>query len=138
MIYIASDKHGYKTIKSVETFLKKNKINYQNLGVLSDGENIKLEIMIPKVVKNVRKDKFSKAIVSCGTGVGIEVGANKFSGIRACLATNEKIAEWSRTYDDCNILCLSGWDNSKKEINKILKVWLTTKYDGSKNRAKML
>lgn len=137
MIYIAADKHGYKVIKMTEEFLKLNRIDYKNLGVASNKEDMKLEDMIPKVVKNVRKNKSNKAILSCGTGIGVDVGANKFSGIRACLATSTKIAEWSRIYDDCNVLCLVGWNRNKKEVNRILKAWFNAKYDGSKQRLKM-
>ena len=137
MIYIAADKHGYKVIKIVEEFLRSNKITYQNLGVMSDKEDMKLESMIPSVVKNIRKNKSNKAIISCGTGVGVEVGANKFSGVRACLATNAKIAEWSRVYDNCNVLCLVGWNTNKKEVKKILKTWFNSVFDGSEKRLKM-
>ena len=137
MIYIAADRHGYKVIEMTKEFLVSNKIDCQNLGVTSYKKDMKLEDMIPNVVENVRKNKLNKAILSCGTGVGIEVGANKFSGIRACLATNTKIAEWSRIYDDCNVLCLVGWNNDKKEVHKILKAWFNAKYDGSKKRLKM-
>ena len=137
MIYIAGDKHGFKTMDIVERYLKTHGIRFENLGVKSTSEKMKLENMIPKVTKRVLKDPKNKGILSCGTGVGIEVGANKFSGIRACLATDEKVAEWSRVYDNCNVLCLVGWNANKKSINKILDAWLRAEYDGSKNRSKM-
>src|SRR3989344_6472272 len=131
MIYIASDRHGFKTIKHAEEFLKKNKIEYENLGVKNDKEDIKLEDMIPKVVKKVLKEN-SLAILSCGTGIGVEVGANKFSGIRACLATSAQMAKWSKIYDNCNVLCLVGWNCTKKNVHAILKSWLSSKYDEDK------
>src|SRR5579863_8889688 len=107
MIYIAGDKHGYNAIKLVEDYLHTYNIEFVNLGVKSNEEEIKLEDMIPSITKKVLEKKENKGILSCGTGVGVEVGANKFSGIRACLATNEKVAEWSRVYDNCNVLCLA-------------------------------
>jgi len=136
MIYIAADKHGYKAISFVIRYLEKNKIKYLNLGVKTPSENIKLEDMIPLVVKKVLKNN-NIAILSCGTGIGVEVGVNKFSGIRACLATNAKIAEWSKMYDKCNVLCLASWGSTQKQVNSILKSWLKTKYDGDKGRLKM-
>ncbi len=144
MIYLAADKHGYKAIKYAEEFLKANKISFVNFGVKerTDAKGVKalkdmkLEDMIPPVVEKVLKNK-SLAILSCGTGVGVEVGANKFSGIRACLATSPKIAEWSKIYDNCNVLCLVGWNCTKKQINSILKSWFKAEYDGDKQRLKM-
>jgi ribose 5-phosphate isomerase B len=137
MIYIAGDKHGYKAIKIIEDYLRFNKIDFQNLGVSSEGEDIKLEDMIPNVVDKIKEDEKNKGILTCGTGIGVEVGANKFSGIRACLATNEQVAEWSRVYDKCNVLCLIGWGVEKEKVYKMLDKWFSAEYDGSEKRLKM-
>ena len=137
MIYIAADKHGHKAIKFAEEFLIRNKIEYQNLGVTNAKEDMRLEDMIPPVIHGVLQSKSNMAIFSCGTGIGVEVGANKFSGIRACLATDKKIAEWSRVYDNCNVLCLVGWNCARKKVHAILKSWFKAKYDGDKGRLKM-
>lgn len=137
MIYLASDKHGYKAIQFVADFLNSKNFEYLNIGVQNDEENIKLEDFIPKVVSEVKKDLSNRAILSCGTGVGVEVGANKFAGIRASLVADEKIAEWSRIYDNCNVLCLAGWEADKDKIAKIVDVWLSSEYDGDKDRLEM-
>jgi len=137
MIYIAGDKHGFAAIKAVEDYLKSRGVDYLNLGVKTKDEDLPLEAMIPRVIKKVLENDDNLGILSCGTGVGVEVGANKFSGIRACLATDEKIAKWSRIYDNCNILCLVGWDCKKENIFKILDSWFSAEYDGDKKRLKM-
>ncbi len=138
MIYIAGDKHGNSAIKIIETYLHSKGTEYINLGVKNENEDMKLEDMIPAVTKKVLESKNNTGILTCGSGVGVEVGANKFSGIRACLATNEKIAEWGRTKDNCNILCLVGWEADKDAICKILDAWFSSEYDGSEKRLKMI
>jgi ribose 5-phosphate isomerase B len=94
--------------------------------------------MIPIVVSMLKKSTSHKAVLSCGTGIGVAVGANKFKGVRACLATSEQIAEWATVYDNCNTLCLVGWDINQTKTNRVLDAWLNAKYDGSKKRLKML
>lgn len=137
MIFIAGDKHGYKAIQIIEDYLQLNKIEYLNVGVTTDEEDVKLEDLIPKITRRVLSDKNNLGIFTCGTGIGVEVGANKFSGIRACLATNEKIAEWAKVYDKCNVLCLVGWEPDKVNIHKILDSFFKAEYDGSEKRLKM-
>ncbi|HLD04229.1 MAG TPA: RpiB/LacA/LacB family sugar-phosphate isomerase [Candidatus Nanoarchaeia archaeon] len=137
MLYIAADKYGYRTILFVEKFLKRKKLDYRNLGVTSDKEDLALQVFIPKIAKHIRRNKSNKAILSCGTGIGVDIGANRFSGIRSCLATNHQIARWSRVYDDCNCLCLAGWNTTEEKITKILSAWLSAKYDGNKARLQM-
>ncbi|MDO8523709.1 MAG: RpiB/LacA/LacB family sugar-phosphate isomerase [bacterium] len=138
MIYIGSDKHGLSAIRSTEDFLNARGIAFQNVGVSKEDEELPLQDLIPKVVEGVLKNpKENRGILSCGTGVGVEVGANKFSGIRAVLADSEQVAEWSRIYDDCNVLCLIGWNAEKGKMEKILGAWFRTEYDGSERRLKM-
>lgn len=138
MIFVAADKHGFKVIKYVEGYLKAHSLEFVNLGVKTETEDMKLENMIPQVVTKVRENEDNKAILSCGTGVGVAVGANKFRGIRACLTTTPQIAEWSVVYDNCNVLCLSGWGSDKATVYKILDAWFNAKYDGNKERSKMI
>lgn len=57
MVYIAGDKHGYKAISCVENFLKSQKILFENLGVHSEDEEMKLEDMIPRVVLKVKRER---------------------------------------------------------------------------------
>ncbi|MBI4043613.1 MAG: RpiB/LacA/LacB family sugar-phosphate isomerase [Candidatus Diapherotrites archaeon] len=138
MIVLGADRHGFKAIGFVEGYLNARKFPFVNVGVKAEGENVNLEDLIPRAVDKVKENKANKGIFSCGTGVGVAVGANKFNGIRACLAVNEKMAEWSVVYDDCNVLCLAGWGVDKKTVFKILDSWFSAKYDGDKNRRKML
>lgn len=136
MIYVAGDKHGYIAIQFVIEYLKEHKIEYINLGVASLSEDMKLEDMIPPVVKEVLGSN-STGILSCGTGIGVEVGINKFNGIRACLANDKQIAEWAKVYDKCNVLCLVGWNSDKQLVYAILDSWFSAKYDGNEARLKM-
>jgi ribose 5-phosphate isomerase B len=137
MIYIAADKHGFKTIWFVEDFLKSKGVEYTNVGASKEDEEVRLEDIVPAVVNPILTDGSNRGILSCGTGVGVEVGANKFGGIRACLATDKKVAEWSRVYDDCNVLCLVGWESTKGQVEKIVKAWLAAEYDGNEKRRAM-
>lgn len=137
MIYTAADDHGFTVIQHVYEYLKTHNLEFEDSGVTSADQDLKLEEMIPPVVQKVLTDKDNSGILICGTGIGVQVGANKFSGIRACLATTPQIAQWARQYDKCNILCVVGWDDDKEKIHKILDAWFQTEYDGSESRLKM-
>ena len=138
MIYISADKHGFKAIQFVEGYLKAHNLSFENLGVRGEEEDMKLEDMIPPFVEKVRSNSANCGILSCGTGVGVEVGVNRFSGIRACLATNPKIAAWSKMYDNCNVLCLVGWETNKEIVCEVLDAWFNAQYDGDTGRLKMM
>lgn len=137
MIYLGADKHGFKTISYVKEYLLRYKKEFIDLGVQNNTDEEKIEDIILNVAKKVLKEESNCGILSCGTGVGVEVGVNKFSGIRGCLATNKTIAKYAKEKDKCNVLCLVGWHPNKKIIWGILDTWFNTHYDGSKTRLKM-
>lgn len=136
MLFLAGDKHGWKAISFVMEYLDERGLSYENLGVKSEDEDVPLEVMLPPVAERVKQG--NTAIVSCGTGVGVEVGINKFVGVRAALASNPDIARWAVEKDNCNVLCLVGWQATKESSYAILDAWLTASYDGSKKRLAML
>lgn len=138
MIYLGADKHGFKTLKIVQNYLKSKEIEFINLSVSKEDDVIQLEDLIPKIAKKILTSQDDKGIMICGTGIGIAIGANKIKGIRANLANDKTIAEWSVTYDNCNVLCLSGWKSDKKNIEEIIQSFLKAKYDGSEKRLEMM
>jgi len=138
MYFIAADKHGWEVKKVVELFLASQGIFFENLGVTSESQDMKLEDFIPLVAKKVLENpSVNRGILICGTGIGVNIGANRFSGIRSHLAISEEQARWSRQYDNCNVLCLVGWNADKQTAEKILKAWLETDYDGDEERRSM-
>ncbi len=138
MLYLGADKHGYNALAFVEGYLRSCGMEYKNLGVEGADEDMALEELIPRVAKKVLENDGDKGVLICGTGVGVMVGANKIRGIRACLATNLKIARWCVEYDNCNSLCLVGWNAQKKTTQRMLHYWLNAKFDNNEKRTEML
>lgn len=67
-------------------------------------------------------------ILLCRSGQGVCIAANKFPGIRAALAWNEKTAKASRHDDHANVLCLPSDYISFAAAKAIVKAWLQTPY----------
>jgi len=138
MIYLAGDKHGWNAMVIVTEYLNARGLAYENLGVTREGEDIPLEVMLPNVAEKVRRAPDNTAIISCGTGVGVAVGINKFAGIRAALASNPQVASWAVEKDKCNVLCLVGWQVEKQKVDEMLDAWFSARYDGSTKRLAMI
>jgi len=136
MIYLSADKHGLTAIHIVENYLSDRKLAYEYIGIKDARDDVMLEKLIPPFVEKVKASSQNKGIISCGTGVGVEIGVNRFAGIRGCLAVNPKIAQWASVYDKCNVLCLPSWECTKQNIHGVLDAWLTADYDGNLGRLK--
>ncbi len=85
------------------------------------------------VAEAVASGEADKGILICGTGIGMCVAANKIRGVRAAVCGNEVAAELSRRHNDANVLCLSGEFLSVAETEALVRIWLTTPFDGDRH-----
>ena len=138
MIYLAGDHHAEEALVRIRSYLRAARQDFKEFGYQSGAEpKAKLQEFIPQLAKAVRTDEGSSGILVCGTGVGVEIGANRFPGIRASLCSTPRSAEWARTYDDANVLCIASWALTDLKLDDILRSWLQTGYDGDKQRREM-
>ncbi|MGI8647549.1 MAG: hypothetical protein DLM55_10515 [Acidimicrobiales bacterium] len=139
LIYIAGDRFAEPALVAIRTYLAERNKQYVEFGYLA-GRNpgVSLQEFIPQVTEVVRKTDGDTGILVCGTGAGVEIGANRFPGIRASLCGSAKNAEWARVYDAANVLCIASWMLDDIDLSAILDAWYGSEYDGDINRRKML
>ncbi|GAI90126.1 unnamed protein product, partial [marine sediment metagenome] len=75
-----------------------------------------------------------RAILVCGTGIGMSITANKIKGIRAALCHDELSARISRDHNDANVLCVSGDLVGEVLLRRIVEVWLNTEFSGGRHQ----
>jgi ribose 5-phosphate isomerase B len=85
----------------------------------------------------VATGKAERAILVCGTGIGMCIAANKIKGIRAALCFDELSAKFSRQHNDANVLCLSGDLLGPTMLRKIVEVWLSTDFEGGRHQRRV-
>ena len=128
-IYIGSDHAGFKLKEKLKTYLDTQKINYVDVGNHTlDPQDDYPDFGI-LVAEAVAKHK-TKGILVCGSSYGVCIVANKKKGIRAVSIANVLDAKLSREHNDANVLCLSGWQLTKSETEKVVKAWLNTDFTG--------
>ena len=81
----------------------------------------------------VARHDCDRAILICGTGIGMCIAANKMDGIRAALAQDELSAQLSRTHNDANVLCLSADLLGHTLVKRIVDTWVRTPFDGGRH-----
>jgi ribose 5-phosphate isomerase B len=84
-----------------------------------------------KLAKEVQVDPDNRrGILLCGSGVGVDVVANKFRSIRSALIMSADQAYMSRNDDDTNVLSLAADLIDDQTSKKIVSVWLQTPFSG--------
>ncbi len=85
------------------------------------------------IASAVADGEIDRAILICGTGIGMCIAANKVKGVRAALVHDEIGADLSRRHNDANVLCLSADMLGQRIINRIAKTWLNTEFEGGRH-----
>jgi ribose 5-phosphate isomerase B len=85
----------------------------------------------------VSKEQADRAILTCATGLGMSMAANKIGGIRAALCHDELSAQISRDHNDANVLCISGDQVGEVLLRKMVEVWLNTEFSGGRHERRV-
>lgn len=86
-----------------------------------------------KVARAVADGSCALGVVMCGTGIGISIAANKVRGIRAAVATNTFMAEFTRRHNNANVLALGGRVITPDEAEAIVKAWFCAEFEGGRH-----
>ena len=69
----------------------------------------------------------------CGTGLGMQITANRTKGIRAVCVSDTYSARLSREHNNSNILCLGQRVVGEGLAKEIVEVWLNTDFLGERH-----
>ncbi len=130
-IFIGSDHAGFEVKSFLLQYLS---VKYQNCDIIDCGTDSMERTNYPKyshkLSESLQNSENSFGILICGSGVGVSIVANRYSGVRAALIYNQKIAELSRQHNDANVACFGARFFSINEIKDMVDTFLTTPFSG--------
>ncbi len=133
MIILASDHAGYPLKEEIKKFFNRENIIAIDVGCYSKEQLDDYPDFAKAANVKVAEDPRNVGIYICGSGIGMSIVANRHPKIRAALCQSEKFAELSRRHNDANVLCLPGRFISARKAIKIIKVFLTTDFEGGRH-----
>ena len=135
MIAIGCDHGGYALKCELVKHLAEQGVELADCGC--DGETVDYPDIAEKVCEKVTGGECEKAILICGTGIGISMSANKIKGIRAALCTDEYMAKFTRMHNDANVLCMGGRVVGGGLACGIADVFLSTEFEGGRHAVRV-
>ena len=125
-IAIASD-HGGFQLKSF--FLKELKgVELKDFGP-SDTKSVDYPDFAEKACASVLKGETERAILICGTGLGMSIAANKIKGIRAAHCESQFTAKFAWEHNHANVICLGERVTGPAHALEIVKAWLEAEFE---------
>lgn len=91
-----------------------------------------------EVARAVGEGRAERGILICGTGIGMCIAANKVRGVRAAPCHDCITAEMSRRHNDANVLCLSADLLGEELIDRMVRIWLETPFEGGRHARRVM
>lgn len=137
-IFIGADHRGYELKEKIARWLFELNYDFEDLG--ADYLDLKDDYpkYAEKVASLVAKRPGSKGVLLCGSGVGVDVVANKFDGIRSSIGKSVLQVKAGRKDDDMNVLVIASDYTTEKEAKGMLISFLETKFDGFERHERRL
>ena len=131
-IFISSDHAGFKLKEAIKSYLSNKKLSFTDMGPYNDSR-VDYPDFAHKVARKVKLNKNNIGILVCGSGMGMNIAANRHNNIRAAQCFNLKSTKLSRLHNDANIITLGSRLLTKKNALSCVGVFLDTKFEGGRH-----
>lgn len=131
-IAMAADHAGFQLKESLKAYLQTQGYEVLDVGCHSE-ERCDYPDFGAKAAQAVAQGKADRAVLVCGTGIGMCMTANKISGIRAAVLRSFDDARLSREHNDANVACLGGRVSAVAQAESLLETFLKTPFEGGRH-----
>ena len=131
-IAVGSDHRGLHVKQRIVPLLKQLGHEVIDVGPDSAG-SVDYPDFALEVARAVGEGRVDRGILVCGTGIGMCIAANKVRGVRAAPCHDSITAELSRLHNDSNTLCLSADLLGEELIERMIRIWLETPFEGGRH-----
>jgi ribose 5-phosphate isomerase B len=135
-IAIGSDHAGFAYKEKIKAMLLADGHTVRDCGTKSEAPCDYPDFIRP-VAEAVARGEVERGIVLGGSGNGEAIVANRIRGVRCGLCWTEQVAIWNRSHNDGNCLSLGQRTITEEEAFKIVRVWLSTPFDGGRHLARI-
>ncbi len=136
MLALGCDHGGFALKEEIKKHLSQQNIPFEDFGTFSQ-DSVDYPIIAQKTCAAVVDGRCEKAILCCGTGVGVSIAANKIDGIRAALCSDSYTARYSRLHNDANVICLGGRTIGSGLALELVDVFLSTPFEGGRHERRV-
>lgn len=137
-VYLGADHRGYFLKEKISRWLLEWGYEFEDVGAEHFDPEDDYTLYAQKVASRVRVEDGTRGILICGSGVGMDVAANKFDGVRASIGKSAEQVRAGRQDDDMNILVIAADYTSEEDARKMVKVFLEVEFDESERHKRRL
>lgn len=135
-LFVGSDHAGFALKEQVRTHLEQAGHDVVDVGTHSE-ESVDYPDYARAVGEAVAAGDADYGILVCGSGLGMEIAANKVDGVRAVQVMDTEMAKMSRMHNDANVVTLAGRYIEPEMADAIVDTFLSTAFEGGRHQRRV-
>lgn len=136
MVVIGSDHGGYELKNILVDYLKSEGYEVLDVGTYSE-DSIDYPDIADKLCAKITDGSCESGILVCGTGIGMNMCANKHKGIRAAQCHDTFSAKMTRQHNNANVLTMGGRVVGSELAKEIVHEFLTNEFLGGRHEVRV-
>jgi ribose 5-phosphate isomerase B len=137
-IGLGADHAGKELKQLIAEMLRLSEHRVVDYGVAADCKtSVDYPDYASAVAQDVSNGKLDAGILICGTGIGMQITANKYPGVRAATVWDEFSTRMAKEHNNANILCLGARSTNHMRATELVKLWLETPFGGSRHQTRL-
>ncbi len=136
---LGTDHHGQKICSALMSYTSTTTgidLAWHHVGCYANC-GCDYPLYVPLVVDLLRTKQVQYGVLLCGTGVGMSIAANRFSGIYAALVHTVELARLAREHDNANILVLPADYIDERQAIAMVDAWLGASFAGGRHARRL-
>ncbi len=130
---LGSDHAGFGLKSACASLLAQRPgVQVVDMGVYDTGSS-DYPAVAHRVASGVSKGDFDRAVLVCGTGIGVSIAANRHGGVRAALCHNLYTVRMARMHNDANILAMGSRVIGEGLALEMVELFLDTEFQGGRH-----
>lgn len=135
-IAIGCDEAAFELKEIIKRHLLAQQLDVTDFGT-HDTEPVIYPDIAFAVAEQVKQGVFSRAILLCGTGIGMAISANKVPGVRAAQCHDTYSAERASKSNDAQIITIGARVVGAELAKAIVDKWLESEFMGGNSQSKL-
>lgn len=127
-IAIGCDTAAFGLKQVIMDYLTQNNYSFKDFGTFEAADQTEYPLVGEKVALAVQSGEYNRGILLCGTGIGMNITANKIPGISAAVCHDNYSAERARKSNNAQILCMGARVIGPELAKVVLKTWLDSEF----------
>lgn len=136
IIAMGSDHAAFEMKEAVKNHLQSLGYEVKDYGTFSN-ESVDYPDIIHPLAKDVNDGKVKRAVILCGSGIGVSMVANKYPNVRCALCCSPELAKLTRQHNDANILAIGGRFVSENVAFEMADNFLNTDFEGGRHEKRV-